>query len=91
MPLNARLACSPDNMPRPPSKRAKLTEPSSDEVEDRGSSGSEEESFSTSGSDDGEDSSEEVTAYLELVALLLPGILCFPPFLNWMRGLALAA
>ncbi|EER90494.1 hypothetical protein BDA96_01G007900 [Sorghum bicolor] len=49
-----------DNMPRPPSKRAKLTEPSSDEVEDRGSSGSEEESFSTSGSDDGEDSSEEL-------------------------------
>jgi len=64
-------------MPRPPSKRAKRTEPSSDEVEDHGSSGSEEESFSTSGSDsdDGEESSEEVTAYLELVALLLPGTL----------------
>lgn len=69
-------------MPRPPSKRAKRAEPSSDEVEDRGSSGSEEESFSTSGSDsdsdDGEESSEEVTAYLELVAFLLPGILCPP-------------
>lgn len=58
----------------------KRAEPSSDEVEDRGSSGSEEESFSTSGSDsdDGEESSEEVTAYLELVAFLLPGILCPP-------------
>lgn len=69
-------------MPRPPSKRAKRAEPSSDEVEDRGSSGSEEESFSTSGSDsdsdDGEESSEEVTAYLELVAFLSPGILCPP-------------
>lgn len=67
-------------MPRPPSKRVKRAEPSSDEVEDRGSSGSEEESFSTSGSDsdDGEESSEEVTAYLELVAFLLPGILCPP-------------
>ncbi|XP_066380116.1 protein BCCIP homolog [Miscanthus floridulus] len=53
-----------DDMPRPPSKRAKRTEPSSDEVEDHGSSGSEEESFSTSGSDsdsdDGEESSEEL-------------------------------
>jgi protein BCP1 len=67
-------------MPRPPSKRVKRAEPSSDEVEDRGSSGSEEESFSTSGSDsdDGEESSEEVTAYLELVAFLSPGILCPP-------------
>jgi protein BCP1 len=62
-------------MPRPPSKRAKRAEPSSDEVEDHSSSGSEEESFSTSDSDsdDGEESSEEVTDYLELVALLLPG------------------
>ncbi|CAD6207722.1 unnamed protein product [Miscanthus lutarioriparius] len=63
-PLNARLAFSPVDMPRPPSKRAKRAEPSSDEVEDRGSSGSEEESFSTSGSDsdsdDGEESSEEL-------------------------------
>ncbi|XP_022685620.1 protein BCCIP homolog [Setaria italica] len=54
------IPCSPGNMPRPPSKRAKRAEPSSDE--ERISSESEEESFSASDSDgdDGEESSEEL-------------------------------
>uniref|UniRef100_A0A0A9G4B7 Uncharacterized protein n=1 Tax=Arundo donax TaxID=35708 RepID=A0A0A9G4B7_ARUDO len=47
-----------DDMPRPPSKRAKRAEPSSDE--ERSSSESEEESFSSSESDDNEESSEEL-------------------------------
>ncbi|KAF8708820.1 hypothetical protein HU200_030209 [Digitaria exilis] len=50
-----------DNMPRPPSKRAKRAEPSSDE--ERSSGESEEESFSASesdGDDEGEQSSEEL-------------------------------
>ncbi|CAN6308442.1 unnamed protein product [Urochloa humidicola] len=54
-----------DNMPRPPSKRAKRAEPSSDE--ERSSSGeSEEESLSASESD-GDDSGEESSEELETV------------------------
>ncbi|CAN6286134.1 unnamed protein product [Urochloa humidicola] len=54
-----------DNMPRPPSKRAKRAEPSSDE-ERSSSSESEEESFSNSESD-GDDSGEEYSQELETV------------------------
>lgn len=84
------FTCSPDNMPRPPSKRAKRAEASSDE--ERSSGESEEESFSASesdGDDEGEQSSEEVTTCLQLC--LVPGIMfstqglccsvCFAPLM----------
>ncbi|CAM0144521.1 unnamed protein product [Urochloa decumbens] len=58
------LPCSPDNMPRPPSKRAKRAEPSIEE--DRSSSESEEESFSNSESD-GDNSGEESSQELDTV------------------------
>lgn len=83
------IPCSPGNMPRPPSKRAKRAEPSSDE--ERISSESEEESFSASDSDgdDGEESSEEVTTYLVLT--LVPGISFFPTGILLQRLLCSSA